>query len=168
MAGGGKRRRVQHDRRPYRSPAGEARPFRRPDRDPPRHWLPTGWPVAMSTSRGRVDSSARQVRTHVHRVALGATLLALALYLLACFVVDLVVVDRLNHEIDSRLAARLHQVIRYAAPRQAQPARSAPTAHNFRATSTTLPSCCGGCRLTPSTRCDWTRTRPVCRPAPCK
>jgi signal transduction histidine kinase len=38
-------------------------------------------------------------------------LLALALYLLACFVADLVVVDRLNHEVDTRLAARLHQVI---------------------------------------------------------
>ncbi len=65
----------------------------------------------MSTPTGRLDSSARQVRTRVHRVALGATLLALVLYLLACFIVDLVVVDRLNHEVDSRLAARLHQVI---------------------------------------------------------
>ena len=65
----------------------------------------------MSTPTGRHDSSARQVRTRVHRVALGATLLALVLYLLACFIVDLVVVDRLNHEVDSRLAARLHQVI---------------------------------------------------------
>ena len=65
----------------------------------------------MSVSRDRADRSARQVRTHVHRVALGATLLALALYLLACFVADLVAVDRLNHEVDSRLVARLHQVI---------------------------------------------------------
>jgi signal transduction histidine kinase len=37
--------------------------------------------------------------------------LALALYLLACFVADIVVVDRLDHEVDSRLVARLHQVI---------------------------------------------------------
>jgi len=65
----------------------------------------------MSLSPERVDGSARQVRTHVRRVAMGATLLALALYLLACFVVDLVVVNRLNNEIDSRLATRLHQVI---------------------------------------------------------
>ncbi|HUC14535.1 MAG TPA: HAMP domain-containing sensor histidine kinase [Acidimicrobiales bacterium] len=65
----------------------------------------------MSAPRRRVDSPARQVRTQVRRVALGATLLALALYLLACFVADLIVVDRLNHEVDSRLAARLHQVI---------------------------------------------------------
>ncbi len=65
----------------------------------------------MSTPTGWHDSSARQVRTRVHRVALGATLLALVLYLLACFIVDLVVVDRLNREVDSRLAARLHQVI---------------------------------------------------------
>jgi two-component system, OmpR family, sensor histidine kinase CiaH len=65
----------------------------------------------VSVSRGRVDSPARQVRTQVHRVALGATLLALALYLLACFVSDMVVVDRLNHEVDSRLSARLRQVI---------------------------------------------------------
>ena len=70
----------------------------------------------MRTPTGRHDSSARQVRTRVHRVALGATLLALALYLLACFIVDLVVVDRLNREVDSRLAARLHQVIPTHAP----------------------------------------------------
>ncbi len=65
----------------------------------------------MSTQTGRLDNSARQVRAHVHRVALGATLLALALYLLACFVVDVVVVGRLDHEVDSRLSVRLHQVI---------------------------------------------------------
>jgi signal transduction histidine kinase len=65
----------------------------------------------MSALRSRVHSPAGQVRKRVHRVALGATLLALALYLLACFVANLVVVDRLNREVDSRLATRLHQVI---------------------------------------------------------
>jgi signal transduction histidine kinase len=47
----------------------------------------------------------------VHRVALGATFLALALYLLACCVADIVVVDRLNSAIDSRLATRLAEVV---------------------------------------------------------
>jgi signal transduction histidine kinase len=65
----------------------------------------------MSRLRGRGNGAASQVRSHVRRVALGATLLALALYLLACFVVDLVAVDRLDAAIDSRLAMRLHQVV---------------------------------------------------------
>ena len=65
----------------------------------------------MKTRRARADGSARQVRSRVHRVALGATSLALAVYLLACFVVDFVVVDRLDHTIDSRLATRLSQVV---------------------------------------------------------
>ena len=65
----------------------------------------------MRTPRASsVDGSGRQVRSRVHRVALAATLLALVLYLLASFAVDLVAVDRLNGAIDSRLAARLRQV----------------------------------------------------------
>jgi signal transduction histidine kinase len=61
--------------------------------------------------RARVDGSARQVRANVVRVALGATLLALVVYVLACFVVDFVVVHRLDRGIDSRLATRLSQVV---------------------------------------------------------
>ncbi len=48
---------------------------------------------------------------NVHRVAFGATVMALVLYVVACFVVDLVVVDRLNASIDARLTTRLHQVV---------------------------------------------------------
>jgi len=64
----------------------------------------------VKTSRPKADSSARLVRSHVHRVALAATGLALVLYLLACFVVDVVAVDRLTGEVDARLALRLAQV----------------------------------------------------------
>jgi signal transduction histidine kinase len=44
-------------------------------------------------------------------VALSATLLALVLYLLASFVVDVAAVRRLNGSIDSRLTARIRQVV---------------------------------------------------------
>jgi two-component system sensor histidine kinase CiaH len=44
---------------------------------------------------------------HARRVALGATVLALVVYLLACTIADLMVVDRLNGSIDARLTARL-------------------------------------------------------------
>ena len=64
----------------------------------------------MKNPRAGADGSARQVRANVARVALGATLLALVVYLLACFVVDFVVVHRLDRSIDSRLATRLSQV----------------------------------------------------------
>jgi signal transduction histidine kinase len=50
------------------------------------------------------------MRANVARVALGATSLALVVYVLACFAVDFVVVHRLDHSIDSRLAIRLSQV----------------------------------------------------------
>lgn len=64
----------------------------------------------MRASRAPADSSL-QVRSHVQRVALAAALLALVLYLVASFVVDLVVADRLTGAIDSRLATRLRQVV---------------------------------------------------------
>ncbi len=65
----------------------------------------------MKIPRPQADGSARQVRANVARVALGATLLSLVVYLLACFVVDFVVVHRLDSSIDSRLATRLSQVV---------------------------------------------------------
>ncbi len=64
----------------------------------------------MRNPRAGVEGSARQVRANVVRVALGATLLALIVYLLACFAVDFVFVHRLDRSIDSRLATRLSQV----------------------------------------------------------
>ncbi len=64
----------------------------------------------MKNPRAGADGSARQVRANVARVALGATLLALVVYVLACFVVDFVVVHRLDASVDSRLATRLSQV----------------------------------------------------------
>ena len=51
--------------------------------------------------------SSAYVRLHARRVALGATVVALAVYLLACTIADLMVVDRLNGSIDSRMATRL-------------------------------------------------------------
>ncbi len=65
----------------------------------------------MKEARPRADRSSRRVRANVHRVAFGATVMALVLYVVACFVVDLVVVDRLNASIDARLTTRLHQVV---------------------------------------------------------
>jgi two-component system sensor histidine kinase CiaH len=65
----------------------------------------------MKGFRARPENPTRQVRSSVHRVALGATLLALVMYILASAAVDLVVVHRLNRVIDSRLATRLHEVI---------------------------------------------------------
>ena len=47
------------------------------------------------------------MRLHARRVALGATALALVVYLLACTIADLMVVDRLNGSINVRLAGRL-------------------------------------------------------------
>ncbi len=70
----------------------------------------------MKGFRARAENSTRQVRSSVHRVALGATLLALVVYLLASAVVDLVEVHRLNGAIDSRLAQRLNEVIETLPP----------------------------------------------------
>lgn len=56
--------------------------------------------VATVVSRGRV-------RLHARRVALGATVLALVIYLLACAIADFMVVERLNGSIDARLATRI-------------------------------------------------------------
>ncbi len=65
----------------------------------------------MRGPRTRGDGPARQVGANVARVAGGATLLALVVYVLACLAVDLVVVHRLDDGIDSRLAKRLGQVV---------------------------------------------------------
>jgi len=65
----------------------------------------------VKTSGRQADTSVHLVRSHVHRVALTATALALVLYLLACFVVDFVAVDHLDGAIDARLATRLSQVV---------------------------------------------------------
>ena len=57
-------------------------------------------PAASASPRGGV-------RLHARRVALGATVLALVFYLLACTIADLMVVDHLNGSINARLAGRL-------------------------------------------------------------
>jgi signal transduction histidine kinase len=64
----------------------------------------------VNIPRPRAHGSARQLGANVARVALGATVLALLVYVLACFVVDFVVVRHLDRSIDSRLATRLSQV----------------------------------------------------------
>lgn len=64
----------------------------------------------MTTSRPVGKGAARRARTHVHRVAAGATALALATYLLACTAADVVVVTHANASIADRLSARLDQV----------------------------------------------------------
>jgi signal transduction histidine kinase len=56
--------------------------------------------VATAVSRGGV-------RLHARRVALGATVIALVICLLACAIADFMVVDRLNGSINVRLATRL-------------------------------------------------------------
>jgi len=63
------------------------------------------------------------VRLHVRRVALGATVLALVVYLLACTIVDLMVVDRLNGSIDARLTERLVSLTR-AYPQSVTPTKT--------------------------------------------
>jgi signal transduction histidine kinase len=52
-----------------------------------------------------------RVRLHARRVALGATVLALVVYLLACTIADVMVVGRLNGATDARLATRLVALI---------------------------------------------------------
>lgn len=61
----------------------------------------------MRTETAGSGDSRGRVRLHARRVALGATLLALVVYLLACSVADLVVVDHLYSSIDARLTGRL-------------------------------------------------------------
>jgi signal transduction histidine kinase len=55
----------------------------------------------------QTEYSGSPVRLHARRVALGATLFALVIYVVACLVADLLVVDRHYGSIDARLAVRL-------------------------------------------------------------
>ena len=64
-----------------------------------------------------------RVRLHARRVALGATVLALVAYLLACTVADLMVIDRLNGSIDMRLTERLVSLI-HDYPQSAAPTKT--------------------------------------------
>jgi signal transduction histidine kinase len=62
--------------------------------------------------RGRRASNASPVRVHARRVALGATALALIIYLVACMVANVLVVDRLYGSVDARLTERLGTLAR--------------------------------------------------------
>ena len=65
----------------------------------------------MKDPRSESESSARQVPRTIRRVAFGATLSALVLYVLVSAVADLVVINRLSSTIDDRLTARLAEVV---------------------------------------------------------
>lgn len=54
----------------------------------------------------------RPVELHARRVALGATLLALVVYVVACAIADLVVANRLDSAMNARLTTRLHTLTR--------------------------------------------------------
>jgi signal transduction histidine kinase len=64
--------------------------------------------------RGRWASvaSSSPVRLHARRVALGATVFALIIYLMACVVANVSVVDRLYGSVDGRLSERLDTLAR--------------------------------------------------------
>ena len=83
----------------------------------------------MKHKIGDTAVSKGRVRLHARRVALGATLLALVVYLLACTVADLMVVDRLNGSIDARLAARLVSLT-HGIPQSVTPTKSIGTPRN--------------------------------------
>jgi len=72
------------------------------------------------------SAGVARVRREARRVALGATLLALAVYLLACTLADLLVVDHLNGSIDARLAGRLISLT-HGLPRHLSPQKSSQT-----------------------------------------
>lgn len=76
----------------------------------------------------KTTASAGSERVHLHarRVALGATVLALVLYLLACTIADLVVSDHLNGSINARLASRLISLT-HGSPQRLSPTKSNPT-----------------------------------------
>jgi signal transduction histidine kinase len=61
----------------------------------------------MRRGRRSSDSLRSPVRVHARRVALGATVLALIIYLLACMVANVLVVNRLYDSVDARLTVRL-------------------------------------------------------------
>jgi hypothetical protein len=65
----------------------------------------------MKDPRSESGSSARQVPRTIRRVALGATLSALVLYLLVSAVADLLVINRFSSAIGGRLVARLTEVV---------------------------------------------------------
>jgi signal transduction histidine kinase len=71
-------------------------------------------------------SPSTGVHLHARRVALVATVLALVVYLLACTIADLLVVDRLNGSINARLASRLVSLT-HRAPQGLSPATSKQT-----------------------------------------
>lgn len=62
-------------------------------------------------------ASRRRVRRHARDVALWATLVALAVYLLMCLAADLTVLDHLSSSIDARLNARLDSLVHTGAAR---------------------------------------------------
>ncbi len=61
----------------------------------------------MKSRTASADFAGGRVRPQARRVALGATLIAFVIYLMACLIVDLIVVNHLYGSIDSRLALRL-------------------------------------------------------------
>jgi len=65
----------------------------------------------MMDPRSEPASSPPQVPRTIRRVALGATLSALVLYLLVSAIADLVVINRFSGAIDARLEARLAEVV---------------------------------------------------------
>ena len=77
----------------------------------------------MKHKVGDTAVSKGPVRLHARRVALGATVLALVVYLLACTIADLMVVDRLNGSIDARLSARLVSLT-HAYPQSVTPTKT--------------------------------------------
>ncbi|MGB9112500.1 MAG: HAMP domain-containing sensor histidine kinase [Acidimicrobiales bacterium] len=81
----------------------------------------------MNTEKLETSVSSGRVRLHARRVALSATVLALVVYLLACTVADLVVVDHLYTSIDARLAGRLVSLT-HGFPKQLSPGSPGTTA----------------------------------------
>ena len=56
------------------------------------------------------ESSTGPVRLHARRVALGATVLALAVYLIACAIADFAAINRIYNSTDARLGVRLTEL----------------------------------------------------------
>ncbi|HUZ21301.1 MAG TPA: HAMP domain-containing sensor histidine kinase [Acidimicrobiales bacterium] len=74
----------------------------------------------MIRGRGeRSSAPSKGVHRHARHVALRATLLALAVYLVACAVADIVVVGHLGDAVDARLSDRVAELVQSAAGRPA-------------------------------------------------
>src|SRR5215471_17388721 len=122
VGGGGRRARLQHDRRAHRPAAGEAGPRYGNAADRPRRRIPAGARVRRGRRRDssltrqatRIPGVGRPRRAPAVRVAAVATLIIAVVYLAAIAIFNVIADNRLLAQVDTQLTDSLGDAIRGA------------------------------------------------------